>query len=50
MKTKVRPTSLLAYVEILENLAERHREVYAALKKLRRANNTMIAKNGRSQK
>jgi Mn-dependent DtxR family transcriptional regulator len=42
-KHRIRDTSLEAYYEVLEDLEGRQREVYAALRELGPANNTMIA-------
>lgn len=43
-KYNIRETSLLAYSKVLETLGERQRRVYSALRKLKKASNTMIAK------
>jgi len=44
-KHRINPTSMLAYLEILENLGERQRIVYRAIRELKSANNLMIAKH-----
>jgi len=44
-KPKTKPTSILAYYEVLENLGERQVEVYKVIRELESCNNTMIAKH-----
>ena len=39
----IRPTSLLAYIGILETLGDRQRIVYRTIRKLKYCNNNMIA-------
>lgn len=43
-KHKIKPTSLLAYSQILEELGERQTQVFRTLRKLRFASNFQIAK------
>ena len=42
-KHRISPTSMLAYINILENLGEKQRIVYQAIRSLKSANNYMIA-------
>ena len=44
-KPKIKPTSILAYYEVLKSLGERQAEVYKAIRELESCNNTMIAKH-----
>ena len=44
-KHKTKPTSILAYCDILENLGERQIEVYRAILDLKSCNSTMISKH-----
>jgi len=43
-KHKTKPTSLLAYAEILEDLGSKQAKVYHAIRELRSCSNTMISK------
>ncbi len=44
-KHKTKPTSLLAYVDVLENLGERQIAVYKTMRELKSCNSTMIAEH-----
>ena len=43
MKTNVQPTSLLAYLDISDELGDRQKEVLACFRRIQPASNTMIS-------
>lgn len=42
-KHRISPNSMLAYLDVLENLGERQEQVYKAIRDLKSVNNKMIA-------